>query len=116
MSTSSIARVWWLPPRTGLTTSRRTKISRYGYVVDTLRSARRLMCHGSFEEVVKSAVRLGHDTDTTAAVAGGVAGVIFGVQGIPERWRNALRAQALLTPLFQRHADHGRQMPSVSSS
>jgi ADP-ribosyl-[dinitrogen reductase] hydrolase len=31
---------------------------------------------------------LGDDTDTTAAVAGQLAGAIYGLSGIPERWRN----------------------------
>lgn len=44
-----------------------------GYVVDCLRSARQCVAAGrDYEGVVKAAVRLGHDTDTTAAVAGGM--------------------------------------------
>lgn len=73
-----------------------------GYVVDTLRSTRMLMRHASYEEVVRNAVRLGHDTDTTAAVAGGAAGVMYGVSAIPERWRAALRGQDLVAPLLAR--------------
>lgn len=71
-----------------------------GYVVDTLRSARMLMAGGDYEEVVKSAVLLGYDTDTTAAVAGGVAGVRDGVEAIPRRWREALRGHELVEPLL----------------
>lgn len=73
-----------------------------GYVVDSLRSVRQLMQHASYEDVVKGAVRMGHDTDTTAAIAGGAAGVIYGVEAIPARWRAALRGQELLAPLLQR--------------
>jgi ADP-ribosylglycohydrolase len=71
-----------------------------GYVVDCLHSAR-LACKmgDTFEQVVRCAIRLGKDTDTTACVAGGIAGVRFGVHGIPERWRNSLRGQYLLRPL-----------------
>jgi ADP-ribosylglycohydrolase len=72
-----------------------------GYVVDCLRSARQCVVAGrDYEGVVKAAVRLGRDTDTTAAVAGGIAGLMYGVQGIPERWRSALRGRALLEPLL----------------
>lgn len=80
-----------------------------GYVVDCLRSARQCVAAGrDYETVVKSAIRLGHDTDTTAAVAGGIAGLTFGVQGIPERWRSALRGQELVEPLLKKLLAHVR--------
>ena len=66
-----------------------------GYVVDCLRSARWAMEAGSYEQVVKAAVSLGNDTDTTACVAGGIAGLRDGVDAIPERWRTRLRGQEL---------------------
>jgi ADP-ribosyl-[dinitrogen reductase] hydrolase len=73
-----------------------------GYVVDTLRTARMLSQQSSYEQTVKAAVRLGYDTDTTAAVAGGAAGVRYGIQNIPERWRLALRGRELLEPFLRR--------------
>jgi ADP-ribosylglycohydrolase len=73
-----------------------------GYVVDCLRSARQALAAGGYEQVVKAAVALGHDTDTTACVAGGIAGLRDGVQAIPERWRAQLRGQELLAPLRDR--------------
>ena len=73
-----------------------------GYVVDTLRSARALIQrHGSYEQVVRAAITLGHDTDTTAAVVGGIAGVREGSSAIPQRWRQGLRGQELLGPLLE---------------
>ena len=36
------------------------------------------------------AVNLGDDTDTTAAVAGGLAGVLYGYDNIPEEWINTI--------------------------
>ncbi|MFY0568701.1 ADP-ribosylglycohydrolase family protein [Archangium lansingense] len=71
-----------------------------GYVVDCLRSARDCVAVGPYERVVKAAIALGHDTDTTAAVAGGIAGLRDGLQAIPERWRNALRGQELVQPML----------------
>jgi ADP-ribosylglycohydrolase len=71
-----------------------------GYVVDCLRSARDCLAAGSYERVVKAAVALGDDTDTTAAVAGGIAGLRDGIQAIPERWRNALRDMELVRPML----------------
>jgi ADP-ribosyl-[dinitrogen reductase] hydrolase len=73
-----------------------------GYVVDCLNSARLALEAGSYEQVVKAAIALGHDTDTTACVAGGIAGIRDGLDDIPERWRNELRGQELLKPLIAR--------------
>jgi ADP-ribosyl-[dinitrogen reductase] hydrolase len=73
-----------------------------GYVVDCLRSARTVVSVGDYEQVVKAAVALGDDTDTTACVAGGIAGVRDGIAAIPERWRRGLRGQELVTPLLDR--------------
>lgn len=73
-----------------------------GYVVDSLRSARHCLGAGSYEAVVRAAVRLGNDTDTTACIAGGLAGLRDGVSAIPIRWREGLRGQDLLEPLLER--------------
>ncbi|WP_369333592.1 MULTISPECIES: ADP-ribosylglycohydrolase family protein [Corallococcus] len=51
---------------------------------------------------MKAAIRLGHDTDTTAAVAGGIAGLQYGLKGIPHRWRSMLRGEELVEPLLAR--------------
>lgn len=71
-----------------------------GYVVDSLRSARMVLEAGSYEAVVKAAVALGDDTDTTAAIAGGIAGLRDGLAAIPSRWRDALRGRELLDPIL----------------
>jgi ADP-ribosyl-[dinitrogen reductase] hydrolase len=76
-----------------------------GYVVDCLHSARLALTESTYEGVVKAAIALGHDTDTTAAVAGGIAGIVFGIQGIPTRWRQDLRGRELLDPLRDRLLD-----------
>lgn len=41
---------------------------------------------GSYEAAVRAAVDLGGDTDTVAAVTGGLAGAVYGADDIPERW------------------------------
>ena len=66
-----------------------------GYVVDCLRSARWAVQQGDFEIVVKAAVSLGRDTDTTACVAGGIAGIRDGVNAIPNRWVAQLNGREL---------------------
>ncbi len=72
-----------------------------GFVVDTLRSAQSVQGAGDYAAVVKAAIALGNDTDTTACVAGGIAGLRFGLTGIPVRWRDGLRGHALVAPLVQ---------------
>lgn len=76
-----------------------------GYVVDCLHSARLASQETSFESVIRKAISLGDDTDTTAAVAGGWAGVRFGISGIPQRWLAALAGRAVAEPLVVRLLD-----------
>lgn len=73
-----------------------------GYVVDTLLSARLALGAGPYERVVRHAIGLGRDTDTTACVAGGVAGLRDGVCAIPQRWRDGLRGREIYEPLLTR--------------
>ena len=70
-----------------------------GYVVDCLHSARLALLEGSYERVIKRAISLGNDTDTTAAVAGGIAGLRAGLSGIPSRWLDTLNGRELVDPL-----------------
>ena len=68
------------------------EINSSGYVVDTLEAA--LWCllnTADYRSCVLKAVNLGSDTDTTAAVAGGLAGLIYGTEGIPAAWLDALQ-------------------------
>ncbi len=62
-----------------------------GYVIHTLEAS--LWCilnNSTYRETVLSAVNLGEDTDTTAAVAGGIAGLIYGFESIPCDWIKSL--------------------------
>ena len=47
----------------------------------------------SFPEVLRLVIDLGGDTDTVAAVAGGLAGAVFGIAGIPMRWTSVVHGQ-----------------------
>jgi ADP-ribosyl-[dinitrogen reductase] hydrolase len=71
-----------------------------GYVVDALHSARWAISQGAYELAVKSAVALGNDTDTTACLAGGVAGLRDGIEAIPARWRQQLAGREIYEPLL----------------
>lgn len=72
-----------------------------GYVIDSLRSVFMIMREAyCYEDAVKSAVSLGNDTDTTACILGGLAGIAFGYDSIPERWINTLRQKASVEMLL----------------
>lgn len=65
----------------------RDEIKSTGYVVDTLEAA--VWCvltTYSYKECVLKAVNLGEDTDTVAAVAGGLAGAMYGFDKLPIEW------------------------------
>lgn len=65
-----------------------------GFVRDTFEAALWcLLTTSSYEECVLTAVNLGDDTDTTAAVAGGLAGIAYGEAAIPEDWLATLRGR-----------------------
>ena len=69
-----------------------------GYAVDTLEAA--LWCllnTDGYKACVLKAVNLGEDTDTVAAVAGGLAGMYYGYGAIPVSWReNIARADYIM--------------------
>lgn len=86
-----------------------------GYVVDTLWSARHALDRETnYADTVRAAIALGNDTDTTAAVAGGIAGLRYGLAGIPPAWRAALRGRELLDPLLDALLAHA--VPGLPAS
>ncbi|MFI8944915.1 ADP-ribosylglycohydrolase family protein [Streptomyces sp. NPDC053750] len=44
----------------------------------------------SYEDAVRAAIDLGGDTDTVAAVTGGLAGAVYGIAAVPSRWTEPL--------------------------
>jgi ADP-ribosylglycohydrolase len=44
------------------------------------------MTTNNYQEAVLRAVNLGFDTDTTGAVTGGLAALLYGYENIPENW------------------------------
>ncbi|MEI8288244.1 MAG: ADP-ribosylglycohydrolase family protein [Verrucomicrobiota bacterium] len=76
-----------------------------GYVVDTLTaSVWCLLTSKDYRETVLKAVNLGGDTDTTGIVAGGLAGVYYGLSDVPEHWREELARAKDLSNLFEQFA------------
>jgi ADP-ribosylglycohydrolase len=74
-----------------------------GYVLDTLEAS--IWCvltTNSYEEAVLKAVNLGGDTDTTAAVTGGLAGLLYGFDHIPENWLRRIARYGDIMDLCER--------------
>lgn len=79
------------------------KIKSGGYVVSTLEAA--LWCFlntDNYADCVLKAVNLGGDTDTTAAVAGSIAGAYYGVEGIPAEWIECIARKEWIAELIDR--------------
>ena len=73
------------------------EIKSSGYVVSTLEAA--LWCvltSESYTECLLKAVNLGDDTDTVAAVAGGLGSVKFSFHELPDPWVNEIKNNDLI--------------------
>jgi ADP-ribosyl-[dinitrogen reductase] hydrolase len=69
----------------------RDDISSSGYVAHSLEAAIWSVARtGDFRSAVLTAANLGGDADTTAAIAGQLAGAVYGYAGIPEPWLEKL--------------------------
>ena len=70
---------------------KREEIKSDGYVIHSLEAAIWcLLTNDDYPSTVLKAVNLGKDTDTTAAIVGGLAGLFYGEEAIPAEWKNAL--------------------------
>jgi ADP-ribosylglycohydrolase len=84
----------------------KSQIRSGGYVIESLEAS--LWCFlrfESFRDAVLSAVNLGHDTDTTAAITGGLAAIYQGIDGIPEKWLAALARREDIVKLGEKLAE-----------
>lgn len=81
----------------GLTRTPRDSVISTGYVVTTLRAALwSLGVSQSYPEAVLTAVNLGGDTDTIAALTGALAALKWGMEGIPKHWIDKLANKPLI--------------------
>lgn len=80
-----------------------SEIKSSGYVVDTLEAALWcLMTTDNYRDCVLKAVNLGDDTDTVAAVAGGLAGALYGYESIPAEWLDTLIKREYIEELCEK--------------
>lgn len=91
-----------------------------GYVVESLEAA--LWCFhraGDFREAVLLAANLGDDADTTAAIAGQLAGARWGADGIPHHWRRQLHLgveiDVLASDLHRLGTERARHGPAAAT-
>lgn len=71
-----------------------------GFVVDSLEAA--LWCFATthnFRDCLVKAVSLGDDTDSVAAIAGGMAALYYGYEAIPDEWISDLRGKDMIYEL-----------------
>ena len=89
--------------RTNIIDLTEDQISSSGYVLSTLEAA--IWCFlstDSFDDCVLKAVNLGDDSDTTGAVAGGLAGTYYGIEGVNEEWIDCLARKEDIFTLTER--------------
>mgnify|MGYP002682073547 FL=1 len=78
------------------------EIQSSGYVVHTFEASIWCMLNSNtFTEAVLKAVNLGDDTDTTGIVTGGLAGIHYGIDEIPEEWINTIARKDDIGRLFK---------------
>lgn len=74
-----------------------------GYVIHTLEaSIWCLLTTTNYKQAVLKAVNLGEDTDTTGAVTGGLAGLLYGFNKIPSKWLKTIAKHEEINDLSKR--------------
>jgi ADP-ribosylglycohydrolase len=79
------------------------KIIPSGYVVESLEAAVWcLITTNSLKDCLLKAVNLGDDTDTVAAIAGGLAGLYYGYEAIPKEWLAVIKRREWIEDLCEK--------------
>ena len=89
-----------------ISTAEEFEIKSTGYVISTLEAS--LWCllnTDNYLDAVFKAINLGEDTDTTACVVGGVAGLKYGLDEVPQEWINKLARLEDIKELSRRFND-----------
>ena len=78
-----------------------------GYVVDTIEAALwSVLTTNDYKSAVLRAVNLGEDTDTVAAIAGGIAAAFYGIENIPTEWLEGLARREYIEEMCRIAADN----------
>ena len=79
------------------------EIKSSGYVVDSLEATLWVILNtNNYNDAVLKAVNLGDDTDTIGALVGGLAGIIYGYDNIPNKWINDLQSKENILNLIEK--------------
>lgn len=101
------------------------RIKTSGYVIDSIEAAIWCLINtDSYKECMLKAVNLGDDTDTIAAIAGGLAGLYYGYEGIPSDWLAVIKKREWIEGMCEKFADlsdidtkvvdvHSHMLPAV---
>ena len=77
-----------------------------GYVIEVLESSiYYFLTRANYKETVLSIINIGHDTDTSAAIAGGLAGLYYGIENIPAHWVEQIARKEDIENLAKRLGD-----------
>lgn len=115
--------LYWQPLIAQAETAGPEDFPRNGWVVHALQTAWWAITHADksdarhLQSALELAVRAGHDTDTTAAIAGGLLGARWGASAVPAQWRRVLhgwpglrsRDLIVLAALTAAGGDHDRE-------
>ena len=81
-------------------------VAENGYVVTSLTIAAFSMLYtDNYEDAIKTAVSFGYDTDTNAAITGSIAGTVYGMNQIPQKWLDCLLKKNELMQLGKQFGD-----------
>lgn len=78
------------------------EIKSTGYVIDTLEAVLWTFFHtDGYRDAILKAINLGGDTDTIAAIVGGIAGIYYGLNNIPNEWLQSIAKKEELHKMFK---------------
>ena len=89
-----------------------------GFTVTALQAAASAILHANQDEThlvesLRTAIRIGDDTDTVAAIAGGLLGARWGVNAIPQRYADAVHGWPYASGVATNASDLGRMASAV---
>ena len=80
-----------------------TELKSGGYVIEVLESSiYYFLMRANYKETILSIINIGHDTDTSAAIVGGLAGLYYGIENIPTHWIEQIARKEDIEDLAER--------------
>ena len=78
-----------------------------GYVLDSLEACIWVTLKSeNYKESIIGATNLGGDTDTIAALTGGLTGIIYGYESIPNEWKDTIARKDYLLDIFEEFSEN----------